>query len=72
MDYSISSGLITRSQTLKTLFFQDILNSCHEITVIGLEPPQKNFCEKISTFLGASPSQSLDIKEYAADAQVVL
>ena len=42
------------------------------LTVIGLEPPQKNFREKISTFLGASPSQSLDIKEGAADAQVVL
>ena len=40
--------------------------------MIGLEPPQKKFCEKISIFLGARPSQSLDIKEGAADAQVVL
>ena len=56
----------------KCLFLQDISDSCHEVTVIGLEPPQNNFYENFLTFLGASPSQSLDIKEGAADAQVVL
>ena len=35
--------------------------------MIGLEPPQKNFGEKVSTILGASPPQSLDIKGGAAD-----
>ena len=72
MDYFISSELITPSQILKTPFFKGVLNSCHEVTVIGLKPPKKNFREKISIFLSASPSQSLDIKEGAADAKVVL
>ena len=72
MDYSIYSGFITCCQIFKCHFLQDISDSCHEVTAIGREPTQKNFCEKISIFLGASPSQSLDIKEGAADAQVVL
>ena len=41
---------------------QDIANSCHEVTATVIEPPQKNFDEKISKILGASSSQSLDIK----------
>ena len=32
---------------------------------------KKNFGKNISTILGASPPQSLDIKEVAPDAQVV-
>ena len=59
MDYSISSGLITRSQILKHHFLQDISDSCHEVTVIGLEPPQTDFGEKISIILGASPPQNI-------------
>ena len=51
---------------------QDVLNSWHEVTVIDLEPTPNKFCEDISTFQGGSPSQSLDIKKGAADAQVVL
>ena len=47
MDFSISSGLTTRSQILKMPFLQDIANSCHEVTVIGIEPPKKTFGEKI-------------------------
>ena len=72
MDYSISSGLITRSQIMKTPFLEDISNSCQEVTVIDLELPQKNFGEKISTILGASSSQRVDIKGGAADVKVVL
>ena len=64
--------VITRSQILKTPFLQDILNSCHEVTVIGLEPPHNKFGEKISTILGVSPPRSLDTKGIPADVQVVL
>ena len=72
MDYSISSGLITRSKSLKCHFLSGISNSCHGVTVIGIKPVQKNFDQKISIILGASPDQTLDTKEWAADTQFVL
>ena len=72
MDYSISSGLITHSKNFKTPFLRAISNSCHGLTVIGLEPIPKNFGEKTSIILSARPPQSLDKKRGAADAQVVL
>ena len=53
-------------------FEKAIFCKSHEVTVKGLQTPQKKFLEKISTFPVASTSQSLDIKEGAADAQVVL
>ena len=56
----------------KAIFLQDISNSCHEVTAIGLEPPQKDFGEKNSTILGASASQSCSIKGGAADIQAML
>ena len=53
MDYSISSGLITHSKNFKMPFFRGISNSCHGVTVIGLEPLKRKFGEQISTILGA-------------------
>ena len=43
------------------------------VTVIGIKRLQKNFGEKNSIILGASPPQTLDTKKGAADdAQFVL
>ena len=62
--FPLDLSLITKFS--KHHFLQDISNSCHEVTIIGLEPHPKNFGQKISTIL------SLDVKGGAADVQVVL
>ena len=56
----------------KRHFLKGILNSYHEVTVTGLEPPKEKFGEKISTTLVASPPQTFDIRGGGADVQVVL
>ena len=61
MDYLISPGLIICPKNFKSHFLQDISNSYHEISLIGLEPPKKNFGEKISTTRSNTP-QNFDIK----------
>ena len=53
-------------------FLRGVSNSCHGVTLIGLEPTQKRFGEKISIILGTSPPQSLDTKRDAADVQILL
>ena len=72
MDYSFSSGLITHSKNFKTPFFERYFKflpwgNCNRSKTIP-----KNFGEKISIILGASPPQSLDTQWDAADTQVVL
>ena len=47
MDCFFFSGLITVIKMTKHQFLQDVSNSCHEVNVIGLEPAQKDFGEKI-------------------------
>ena len=67
MDYSISSGLITRSKNFKMPFFWNIQNSFHGVADIGLEPHPENFFEKISMNMVATGIGSFGTLGGAAD-----
>ena len=76
MDYSwitlfpLDTALVRK--IAKRHFFGDILNSCHWVTDMGLEPHQKNFFENISKSIAARPLQSFDTNKGMADISVVL
>ena len=61
-------GIWITSFPLNAPFFEWYFKFLPWLTVIGREPAPKNFGEKISIFLGASPPQTLDTKRGAADA----